>query len=681
MINSKLPFILYGGDYNPDQWPQEIIEKDMHLLKLANINIVTLPVFSWALLQPDEDTYNFEWLDKIFDLLKQNNIYVCLATSTAAQPAWMSRKYPEMLPVDFHGSKRKHGGRVKFCPNSTKYRELSVKLATKLAERYKDYSNLAIWHVANEYDNYCYCGHCQEEFRQWLKNRYKTIDNLNNAWNMNFWGHTVYSWDEIVAPSALNEMWDGPSKTCTTFQGMALDYNRFMSDSILACYIGEYNAIKKTTPDIKITTNFMGAFKPLDYFKWAEYMDVISWDNYPSYGDSPSNVAMSHDLMRGLKSGDSFMLIEQSPSQANWQPYNSVKRPGEMKLQSYQALAHGADSVMFFQMRQSIGACEKYHAAVISHADSENTRIFKECAALGKELNALGDSIIDSKYNSKVGIIFDWDNWWAVEFSSGPSIELKYLPQIQKYYAGFHNKNIPVDFVKPNDDFSKYDIIIAPVLYMLKDNVADNIKNFVSKGGTFITTFFSGYVDENDRVKIGGYPSELRDLLGLWVEELDALPPEINNSIQMNGSLDNFDYEYKCNMLFDIINLEGATTLGTYGSDFYRGRPVFTCNKYGNGDAYYIASNPETKFVDDLVTYLDSKHSLSLSLGCDIQFGTEITKRVKNDKNIFFILNHNDKSITLNLKNKSFINLITNENITDDLLLNSRDVFILEEII
>ena len=678
MINSNLPFILYGGDYNPDQWPQEIIEKDMHLLKLANINIVTLPVFSWALLQPDEYTYNFECLDNILNLLKENNIYVCLATSTAAQPAWMSRKYPEMLPVDFHGSKRKHGGRVKFCPNSTKYHELSVKLARKLAERYKDYSNLALWHVGNEYDNYCYCDHCQQEFRKWLKSRYKTIDNLNNAWNMNFWGHTVYSWDEIVAPSALNEMWDGPGKTCTTFQGMALDYNRFMSDSILGCYIGEYNAIKEITPDIKITTNFMGTFKPLDYFKWADYLDIISWDNYPSYGDSPSNVAMSHDLMRGLKSGEPFMLIEQSPSQANWQPYNSVKRPGEMKLQSYQALAHGADSIMFFQMRQSIGACEKYHAAVISHADSENTRTFKECAELGTELTALGDSIIDSKYNSKVGIIFDWDNWWAVEFSSGPSIELKYLPQIQKYYAGFHNKNIPVDFVKPTDDFSKYDIIIAPVLYMLKDTVADNIKKFVSNGGTFLTTFFSGYVDENDRVKIGGYPSELRDLLGLWVEELDALPPEINNSIQMNSTLEGFSSEYNCNMLFDIINLEGATVFGTYGSDFYKGHPVFTCNKFGSGDAYYIASNPETKFVDDLVNYLDAKHSLSLDF--ENQPGIEITKRSKDDKNIFFILNHNNEEKILNLKDKTFVNLITKEKITHKLILNSRDVVILEEV-
>lgn len=678
MINTKLPFILYGGDYNPDQWPKEVIEEDMRLLKLANINIVTLPIFSWALLQPDEDTYNFEWLDNILNLLKENNISVCLATSTAVQPAWMSRKYPEILPVDFDGRKRKFGGRVKFCPNSKKYREFSVRLSTKMAQRYKDYDNIALWHIGNEYDNYCYCDHCKEEFIEWLKKKYKNLDNLNAAWNNNFWGHTLYSWDEVTVPSGLSEMWYGQDKICTNFQGIALDYNRFMSDSILECYLCEYNTIKKITPNIQITTNLMGTFKPLDYFKWAEHMDVISWDNYPSYGDNPAIVAMKHDLMRSLKGGQPFMLMEQSPNQQNWQPYNTVKRPGELRLQSYQTLAHGADSIMFFQMRQSIGACEKYHGAVISHTGNENTRIFNDCKSLGEEFQTLGDSILDSKFDSKVAIIFDWDNWWAVEFSSGPSVELKYIPQIEKYYKGFHNKNIPVDFIRPTDDLSKYDVVVAPVLYMLKENVADNIKAFVSAGGTFITTFFSGYVDENDRVKLGGYPSELKNLLGIWVEELDALPLEINNSIQMNNELSGFDSEYKCNMIFDIINLEGAEALALYGNDFYRGLPVITRNNYGNGQAYYIGSNPEDKFVDDLVNFLDSKHSLGLDF--KIQPGVEITKRVKGNKIIFFILNHNNEEISLNLKDKLFINLLTKEKVTNNLILNDRDVAILEQL-
>ncbi|HYH02560.1 MAG TPA: beta-galactosidase, partial [Bacillota bacterium] len=390
MINPKLPAIFYGGDYNPDQWPEEIWQEDLRLFQKANINIVTLPVFSWAKLQPAEDTYCFEWLDRILDLISAHGLYVCLATSTAAQPAWMSKKYPEMLPVDIDGRRRTHGGRVNFCPNNPKYRELSVRLARKMAQRYQHHPALLVWHINNEYGTYCYCENCAAAFRQWLKSRYGTIEELNRRWNLSFWGHTIYDWDEITPPSHLNEMWldnsgaEPRERTC--FQGISLDYNRFMSESSLACYLGEYRTIKEITPEIPITTNLMGTFKPLDYFRWSQHLDVVSWDNYPSAKDSPGAIALRHDLMRGLKNGQPFMLMEQTPSQQNWQPYNSLKRPGVMRLWSYQALAHGADTVMFFQLRRSFGACEKYHGAVIEHVGHENTRVFGECTQLGAEL-------------------------------------------------------------------------------------------------------------------------------------------------------------------------------------------------------------------------------------------------------------------------------------------------------
>ncbi|MGG7214967.1 beta-galactosidase [Clostridium nigeriense] len=678
MISKKTPFILYGGDYNPDQWSKETILEDMKFFKLANINTVTLPVFSWALLQPNEDTYNFEWLDNILETLKENNIYVCMATSTAVQPNWMSKKYPEILPVDFEGRKRKFGGRVKFCPNSKKYREFSVNLATKFAKRYKDYPNIIGWHIGNEYDNYCYCEHCENKFKEWVKNKYKTIEAVNKAWNMNFWGHTLYSFDEIVSPSGLSEMWYGYDKQCTNFQGIAIDYNRFMSDSILECYLGEYKAIKAITPDIKITTNLMGTFKPLDYFKWAKHMDVVSWDNYPGLNANPSDTSLRHDLMRSLKNGKPFMLMEQTPNQQNWQPYNSVKRPGVMRLWSYQAVAHGADTVMFFQMRQSIGACEKYHGAVISHAGHENTRTFRECSELGEELKALGDTIIDSKYNSKVAIIFDWDNWWAVEFSSGPSISLKYVEQIERYYKAFHNLNISVDFVEPTGDLSKYSVVLAPVLYMLKEGAADNIKKFVSNGGTFITTYFSGYVNENDLVSLGGYPAELRDMLGLWVEEIDALPPDMNNSINLVYKLNPMKDNYTCNMVCDIINLEGAEALAVYGFDFYKDKPVFTYNKYGDGLAYYIGSNPEQSFLNDFALRLAKENDLLL--GIENKEGIEITQRYKDNYSLTFVLNHNNDEITLELDNKNYINILNNESIKENLKLKPKDVAILKSI-
>ncbi|ADL49830.1 beta-galactosidase [Clostridium cellulovorans] len=672
----NLSSIFYGGDYNPDQWPDEIYQEDMRLFKLAGINIITIPVFSWALLQPSEDEYKFEWLDKILDLAWENGISVCLATSTAAQPSWMSKKYPEMLPVDFYGRRRKHGGRVNFCPNNEKYHEFSTKLTGLMAERYKNHPAIALWHIGNEYGNYCYCDKCEEEFRNWAKKRYGTIENLNKKWYLNFWGHTIYDWDEIVIPSGLSEVWMDGWTAKTNFQSIAIDYNRFMSESVFNCYKAEYDIIKNITPEIPITTNLMGTFKPLDYFKWAEYMDIISWDNYPSLTDPMFKTAMRHDLMRGLKDGKPFLLMEQTPSQQNWQPYNSVKRPGVLRLQSYQTLAHGADAIMFFQLRQSIGACEKYHGAVISHAGHENTRVFKELTQIGDELKALGDKTIDSRMQAKVAIVFDWENWWAVEFSSGPSKDLNYVEQVEKYYEAFYNMNIAVDMVKPEADLSQYKIVVAPVLYMLRPGVAKNFESYVENGGTFVTTFFSGYVDETDIVKVGGYPGELRKLLGLWVEEIDAIFPDMSNSIVMKETVGKLEKEYISKMLCDILNVETAKVLAVYGKDFYAGKPALTVNNFGKGKAYYIATDPEQSFIAGLMEVLCEDNSITAPF--QAKAGVEIAQRFKDDKEITFIMNYNDEDVVINLKDENYIDLIKNKGKKGEILIKSKDVLVLE---
>ncbi len=680
MISQKLPFILYGGDYNPDQWDEETLKEDMRLFKKAHINVVTLPVFSWAKLQTSEEEYNFEWLDRILDMLYENGVYVCLATSTAAQPAWMSKKYPEILPVDLEGRKRKHGGRVNFCPNSSVYRKYSVKLAQKLAQRYKDHPALIIWHIGNEHGNYCYCDHCEEQFRNWLKDRYGTVEELNRCWNMSFWGHTIYDWDEVFTPSYLSEMakdtWSGFNRDITCFQGISLDYNRFMSQSIMECYIGEYKAIRQITTDIPVTTNLMGLFKPLDYFKWSEHMDIISWDNYPYFNESKSSIALKHDLMRGLKSGKPFMLMEQTPSQQNWQPVNMLKRPGVMRLWSYQALAHGADTVMFFQMRRSIGACEKFHGAVIDHAGHENTRVFKECEALGKELTNLKDILLDSRIEAKAAVIFDWENWWAVEFSSGPSVHLNYVNEIVRYYTALHEMNIAIDIIRPDEDLSGYEIVIAPVMYMVKPKVASNIEEFVQNGGTFVTTYFSGIVNENDLVTPGGYPGELRKLLGIWVEEFDALLPEMKNSMVMNRNTGNFKKEYSCGLLCDLLHLEGAKAMAVYGKDFYAGLPSLTENIFGKGKAYYIASSTEDSFVKDFLRFLCDDKGICAPI--NVPDAVEVTRRVKNGKEFIFLLNHNDYEVQITISGGCYFEHIKGREISGEIRLSGKDVAILE---
>ncbi|MGP4041440.1 beta-galactosidase [Gracilibacillus sp. D59] len=673
MIHENLPKIWYGGDYNPEQWDEGTVTEDMRMFKLAGIDVATVNVFSWALNQPDETTYNFEWLDETIDRLYQNGVYVCLATSTGAQPAWMAKRYPDVRRVDFEGRKRQFGGRHNSCPNSPTYRKYAERIADKLAERYKNHPAVLIWHVSNEYGGYCYCENCQKAFRVWLKEKYRTLEEVNKAWNTRFWGHTFYEWDEIVAPNGLSEEWQGGQNT--NFQGISLDYRRFQSDSLLDVFKLERDALRNHTPNLPITTNLMGLYPELDYFKWGKEMDVVSWDNYPSIDTPVSMTAMTHDLMRGLRSGQPFMLMEQTPSQQNWQPYNALKRPGVMRLWSYQAVAHGADTVMFFQLRRSKGATEKYHGAVIEHVGHEHTRVFRESAELGQELIQLEDKIIDSRVNARVAIVFDWENRWAIQLSSGPSISLDYVKEVHKYYDAFYQRNIPVDMISVEEDLSKYDMVIAPVLYMVKEGHADRLKQFVKDGGTFVTTFFSGIVNENDLVTLGGYPGELRELVGVWAEEIDALEPSHTNEILMNNTVGSLSGEYKCNLLFDLIHAESAEVLATYDSDFYKGMPVLTKNNYGNGKAYYVASSPDQAFVQDFIDTISADSGIEGELKS--AKGVEVIAREKNGEKILFVMNHNSETVTFDTGETTWTNTLTSETYQGKTKIRAKDTLIL----
>ena len=669
MIESnRVQKILYGGDYNPEQWPEETWAEDMRLLKLAHIDVVTLNVFSWASLQSDDDVYHFDKLDKIMNLVRENGMKVCLATATGAHPAWMARKYPDILRTEFNGMKRKFGSRHNSCPNSPTYYKFAKALATKLAERYKDYDNVVAWHISNEYGGECYCENCEKKFREWLKEKYQTIDAVNQAWDTAFWGHTFYDFDDNVAPNMLSEHFE---YNRTTFQGISLDYKRFNSESILNCFRLEYDVIHAITPDIPITTNLMGTYQPLDYQMWAKYMDFISWDNYPSYNAMLEDTALRHDLMRGLKQGKPFALMEQTPSVTNWHPYNALKRPGVMRLWSYQAVAHGADTVMFFQMKRSIGACEKYHGAVIDHAGHENTRVFREITELGAELDKIGSLTLGARTNSKAAIVFDWDNWWATDYSAGPSVNLHYCDEIFNYYKVFNNLNIPVDFISVEDDLSQYDLVIAPILYMIKPDYDEKIRTFVKAGGRFVTTFFSGYVDEHDLVTVGGYPGKLRDILGIWVEEEDALPEDAANSFTYNGK------KYPAKLICDLLHTEGAKALCSYEQDFYAGMPTLTCNSFGNGKAYYVATRSNAEFYRSFIGEICKEIGIRPII--NTPDSVEVTKRANANGTFLFFLNHDSEShnITLNCDGIDILSDTTYKT-GDILLLAAKDVVILQ---
>ena len=665
----KFKRILYGGDYNPNQWGREIWSEDMRIFRDARINSATVNVFSWAKLQPSENEYNFSELDDIIDMLSKEGYDIVLATSTGAMPAWMFKKYPEVARTDYQGRHHKFGHRHNACPNSLVFQKYAAALVEQLAARYASNPHVVCWHISNEYGGECYCENCEKAFRVWLKNKYKSIEALNKAWNLEFWGHTVYEWDEIVLPNALGDGMD--TEQNTAFAGLSVDYRRFNSDGMLGNFKMERDVLRRYNKDALITTNLMGTYKGLDYFKWAKELDIVSWDNYPGYNTPWSYTAMCHDLMRGLKD-EPFMLMEQTPSQQNWQPYNSLKRPGQMRAQSYQTVAHGADTIQFFQLRRSVGGCEKFHGAVIAHVGTENTRVFREVKQLGEELEQLSPLLPGAANSAEVGIIFDWDNYWAFEYTSGPNVDLLYVDQIHQYYKYFYDRNIAVNMIPVDADFSRYKVIVAPVLYMIKPGMKEALEAFVANGGVLITTYMSGIVGETDNVYLGGYPGPLRALAGIWAEEIDALAPEQTNTVRFTDGT-----TAKCRIVCDLIHTEGAESLASYASDFYEGMPAVTRNAYGSGITYYLATDMDETGIAKVLDRAMEDGNVTAVITEPTQL--EITKRTTEAATYYFVMNFRDEAAPLPASLGGKLDLLTGKQTEAGELMNKFDVKIIQE--
>jgi beta-galactosidase len=637
----------------------------MRLMQECAYRVATVGVFSWVSLQPDEERFTFEWLDTVLDKLSAAGRFVCLATPSAAQPAWMSQRYPDVLRVDQWGRRRHHGWRVNYCPTSPTYRRFSAQMARALAERYHRHPALVAWHISNEYMGACYCSQCAAMFRQWLQQRYGSLEELNRRWWTAFWSHTYTDWEQIEPPLANGE---------ESIHALVIDYRRFQSAMNLDCFKHERAAIREFSPDLPITTNMMGSYRELDYRAWAKELDVISWDCYPEQQDQPYDIAFAHDLMRGLRDGQPFLLMEQTPSSQNWQAYNSLKPAGILRLWSYLALAHGAESVMYFQWRRGRGGLEKLHGAVIEHSGSSDTRVFREVSQLGKELEHLQDQTLGGVISAQVAVLFDWDNWWALDASMGPVREKNYVPNVRKHYAACWKQHVAIDIVFSDSDFSAYRVLIAPLLAMLKPGVAGRIAEFVRQGGCFVTTCLSGMVDECDCAFENGYPGPLRELLGIWNEEIDAQPPDRPNRIMLaDGS-----GVYACGTLCAIVRSEGAETLATYGDHFYAGTPVLTRHRVEKGLAYYLASLPEQRFLDDFYQKLLAEQGIEpvLLVPSDV----EVTCRQTARGPIYFLLNHSAGPQEVVLPaGKHYADLLHEAEVSERLTLAGYDVTVLRE--
>lgn len=644
-IIKDMPHIMHGGDYNPDQWLEvpEVLKEDVRLMKLAHVNVVSIGIFAWKALEPEEGVYTFEWLDELFDRLEANGIGAFLATPSGARPAWMDRNHPEVLRMNADRVRNLHGERHNHCYTSPYYRKKTAQMNRMLAERYGKRKALKLWHVSNEYGGECHCPLCQEAFRDWLRERYHNdIHELNSKWWTRFWSHEFSRFEEIESPCPHGER---------EIHGLNLDWLRFVTYQTTDFMKNEIAPLKEITPDIPVTTNLMGTFPGFDQWYLSKYIDVVSWDSYPdwhndyeSFADTAAKTAFLHDLNRSLKHRP-FLLMESAPSQVNWQRVCKLKRPGVHELVSVQAVAHGSDSVQYFQWRKGRGASEKFHGAVVDHYGKEDTRVFHEVAKLGENLEKM-DKIVGTYPETEVAVIYDWDNRWAIDNLQGLNDRRNYEQTCKKHHRPFWNMGISTDVNDMNQDFSQYKLVVAPMLYMLKPDVAENIRTYVENGGTVVFTYCTGNVDESDLCFTGGFPGNgLMDIAGIWMEEVDPLYDTDRNTIEIADGQNGFSKaSYECKDFCEIIHPQVDTeVLAVYGSDFYQGMAAVTKHTYGKGSCYYIATRTEDAFLEDFYRKLANELGLTKPPVEKIPDGVSVTRRCGDKKDYLFLMNYSEK--------------------------------------
>ncbi|MCF2719862.1 beta-galactosidase [Paenibacillus sp. UKAQ_18] len=658
--------MLHGADYNPEQWQHypEVLAEDIRLMKLAKCNVMSVGIFSWVSLEPEEGVFTFEWLDRILDSFAENGIYAFLATPSGARPAWMSQKYPEVLRVEANRVRNLHGFRHNHCATSPVYREKVRIMNTKLAERYANHPAVIGWHISNEFGGDCHCDYCQEAFRAWVQDKYGTLDKLNHAWWTTFWSHTITDWSQVESPAPHGE---------TQVHAMNLDWRRFVTDQTADFIKHEIMPLKAANPAIPVTTNLMEFFEGLNYWKFADLLDVISWDSYPTWHDcegddsrQAAKVAMMHDIIRSIKGGKPWMLMESTPSLTNWQDVSKLKRPGMHLLSSLQAVAHGSDTVQYFQWRKSRGSSEKLHGAVVDHVGHEHTRVFGDVTHVGNALEKL-EEVIGTSVPAEAAVIFDWENRWGINDSQGPRNKgVKYEETAEAHYLALWEQGVPVDVIHMDADFSKYKLLVAPMLYMVRSGVGERIQKFVENGGVFVATYWSGIVDEHDLCFLGGFPGPLRKTLGIWSEEIDGLHDHDRNHIlPVEGNELDLQGEYEAVELCDLIHTEGAEVLAVYGSDFYAGRPALTVNRLGQGKAYYIASRNIGLFHSHFYRSLIDDAGISKALNVKLPHGVNAAIRTDGVHDYIFILNFTHEPQKITLDGRTYADMLENHAIED----------------
>ncbi|MDF9810964.1 beta-galactosidase [Streptomyces sp. SPB162] len=622
--------LLYGGDYNPEQWPEEVWQEDVRLMREAGVSMVSVGIFSWALLEPAPGEYDFGWLDRLLDLLHAGGIRVDLGTPTVAPPAWFYAAHPEALPVSREGVRYGFGSRGAICHSSPHYRGAAARITEQLALRYGRHPALALWHVHNEYGvpvSACYCETSVEDFRSWLRARYGTLDALNAAWGTTFWGQRYGDWTHVDAPR-LTPTVANPAQQ--------LDYARFSDETIRANFTAERDLLHRLAPGIPVTTNFMTALSQcdsMDYWAWGREADVVSNDHYLMTDGRRTqvNLAMAADLTRSVAGGAPWLLMEHSTSGVSWQTRNPAKRPGEMARNSLSHVARGSEGAMFFQWRQSRFGAEKFHSAMLPHAGTDS-RIWREVVALGGDLAALAE-IAGTRTVPDAAMVWDWQSWWAQKLEWRPTEDHDARERADTFYEALYDRHLTVDFAHPEADLSGYPLVVVPALYLTTERAGANLRAYVEGGGTLVVSYFSGIVDEHDSVHPGAHPGALRDVLGLTVEEhAPLLAGERVRMAAGDGA------ELEADVWTEFVVPRGAEPVWTYVDGPAAGHPAVTRHALGAGSAWYVSARLGADALDAVLAAASA--DAGVGPRDELPRDVEVVRRTGEHGSYLFAINH-----------------------------------------
>ncbi|MFI9583257.1 beta-galactosidase [Streptomyces sp. NPDC052236] len=605
--------ILFGCDYNPEQWPEEVWHEDVRLMRGAGVNSVTLGVFSWASLEPRPGAREFGWLDRLMDLMHDNGIGVVLATPTASPPPWMGARHPETLPRDENGAIVWYGSRQQFCPSSPVYRGYAAAISEDLAARYGNHPALTMWHINNEYCTHCWCDGTALHFRRWLRERHGSLDALNESWGTAFWSQRYDDWDEILPPRRAQYMKN---------PGQSLDFRRFTSDALLECYIAERDIVARHSPHLPVTTNFMPFWTGQDAWKWAREEDVVSVDIYPDPHDplGGQHGALIQDMTRSQARGP-WMLMEQAAGPVNWRGVNHAKPRGLNRLWSLQAVARGADAVCYFQWRQSRQGSEKFHSGMVSHA-GEQGRTFQEIKRIGAELALLGEAVAGTDVPADVVVLHDWDSWWADQQDGRLSSEVQYPEVVRAWHRALWEANLTTRFAHPESDLSDARMVVIPHLYLLTDAAVAGLIAYARAGGTVVCGFLTGIADQDDRVRPGGMDARLRELFGIRTVH-EWWPLDAGAVVECDG--------FRGTLWSEELEADAVHTVSAYKGGELDGLPAVL----RNGRAWYLSTLPEPTALRELLEDVAGEAGVQPVLDA-LPTGVEAVRRGE----LLFLLNH-----------------------------------------